>query len=240
VGWNIKEDWGNYWAYACHYIWSWRNKEKYNDNYSRPYNQAGVVLRSLKNYTMAMNATTTTQNVYRPCVVLVRWKPPLVGWVLLDADESCREDGHIGFGGIIRGSDGEWLGGSSKYIGIESAYVAELWGLLEGLMYARSLQFKFIEVHVDSLAVMQVVSSHENGSWKGRTLVEKIRRLLALDWEVVVHHSYREANCCADALANYGCSLTSGFSFFDVCPSSINNLLFFDLLGYTTPRVISS
>jgi hypothetical protein len=35
-------------------------------------------------------------------------------------------------------------------------------------------------------------------------MVEKIRRLIDLDWEVVVKHSYYEANQCADALANIG------------------------------------
>jgi hypothetical protein len=38
-------------------------------------------------------------------------------------------------------------------------------------------------------------------------LVEKIRKLLSLDWEIVVHHSYREANQCANALATYGCNM---------------------------------
>jgi hypothetical protein len=42
------------------------------------YNQAGMILRNLKNYNMTMNATTP-QNVSRPCVVLVRSKPPPVG-----------------------------------------------------------------------------------------------------------------------------------------------------------------
>lgn len=38
-------------------------------------------------------------------------------------------------------------------------------------------------------------------------MVEKIRRLLHMDWTVVVCHSYRETNYYADALANLGCSL---------------------------------
>ncbi|PNY10718.1 hypothetical protein L195_g007306 [Trifolium pratense] len=38
----------------------------------------------------------------------------------------------------------------------------------------------------------------------GRTLVRRIRRLIELDWEVEICHSYREANWCTDALANFG------------------------------------
>jgi hypothetical protein len=94
-------------------------------------------------------------------------------------------------------------------------------------------------LHVDSLVVAKAIMSQGNGSWRGRSLVERIHRLLALDWEVVISHTYREANKCADALANYGCSMDNGIIYFDRCPSSISNLLLFDVLGNTTPRVIS-
>jgi ribonuclease HI len=238
VGCNMEEDWRNYWAMACHAIWSWRNKERHVDSYTRPYNPASVVMSNMKNYSLSVNAITT-QAEHQRIVVSVRWSPPPRGWVRLNTNGSCRDCGHIGCGGIIRGSDGEWLGGFSKYISIGSAYLAELWGVLEGLMYARRLQFCFIELHIDSLVVVQAITSNGHGSWKGRSLVEQIRRLLALDWQVVVHHSYREANQCADALANYGCSMDAGISFFDFCPSSIKHLLLFDMMGNTTPRVVS-
>jgi hypothetical protein len=35
-------------------------------------------------------------------------------------------DGVIGCGGVIRGSDREWLNGFSKLIGLGDAYIAEL------------------------------------------------------------------------------------------------------------------
>ncbi|GAU13589.1 hypothetical protein TSUD_346930 [Trifolium subterraneum] len=50
--------------------------------------------------------------------------PPPVGWVRLNMDGYCRDGGYIGCGGIIRGSDEEWLGGLggfSKYICIGNA-----------------------------------------------------------------------------------------------------------------------
>ncbi|PNY08707.1 ethylene responsive transcription factor 1b [Trifolium pratense] len=71
------------------------------------------------------------------------------------------------------------------------------------------------ELHIDSL-VVKAIKLHGNESWKGRSCVEKIHSLLALDWEVVIHHSYREANQCANALANYGCSMDTGIIYFDV------------------------
>jgi hypothetical protein len=108
VGWNREIDWRNYWAMACHYIWSWRNKENHNENYNRPYNPANVVMRSMRTYNLAVRETSP-QIEPRQRVVFVSWKPPPVGWVRLNTDGSCRDGGHIGCGGIIKGSDGEWL-----------------------------------------------------------------------------------------------------------------------------------
>jgi len=44
----------------------------------------------------------------------------------IETNGSCRDGGHIGCGGIIRGSDDEWLGGFSKYIEIGRVYLSEL------------------------------------------------------------------------------------------------------------------
>jgi ribonuclease HI len=58
-----------------------------------------------------------------------------MGWVRLNTDGSCRDNGHIGCGDIIRGSDGEWigLGGYTKFVAQGNAYLTELWGVFEGL-----------------------------------------------------------------------------------------------------------
>ncbi|MCH86160.1 putative ribonuclease H protein, partial [Trifolium medium] len=96
----------------------------------------------------------------------------------------------------------------------------------EGLKVARRLNYHFVELHVDSGCCE---SPHiSNGSLRGRYLLEKIRRLVALDWKVVVHHSYREENQCTDALANHGCNMDVGSVFFGVC---LSQLFLADVLG---------
>jgi hypothetical protein len=63
--------------------------------------------------------------------------------------------------------------------------MVEHWGVYEELRYARGLGFHAIELNVDSLVVVSPM---------GQSLVAKILHLLDLEWEVVVNHSYREAN----------------------------------------------
>jgi ribonuclease HI len=236
---GVQQDmkWPNVWAVACHFAWGWRNKEKHDEHYVRPTTPTMFVMRNVHSYMLAEQALQTSRKTLR-IEILINWKTPPVGWVKLNTDGSCGADGCIGCGGIIRGSDGEWLEGFAKYVGHGTAYLAELWGVYEGLQVARRMNFHRVELHVDSMVVVQVLNSNGRGSLRGRALVEKIRRLLSLDWEIVVHHSYREANQCADALANYGCNINVGSVFFDVCPSALSHLLLADVLGITTPRLI--
>ncbi|MCI01199.1 non-LTR retroelement reverse transcriptase-like, partial [Trifolium medium] len=185
-------------------------------------------------------STACSESCSRRVEHFISWKPPpRVGWIRLNTDGSCREDGHIGCGGIIRGSDGEWISGFAKFVGYGNTYLAELWGVVEGLSYARRLNLHRVELHVDSMTVVKAITSSGGGSFRGRSIVDKIWRLIDLDWEVLVHHTYRETNQCADALANMGCNMNDGRVYFDVCPSNISHSFLADALGTTTPRMIS-
>jgi hypothetical protein len=53
-----------------------------------------------------------------------------------------------------------------------------------------------------------------------------------------VSHIYREANKCADALANIGCSLDYETLYYDVCPAQLSDLVAADSMGISTPRLI--
>jgi ribonuclease HI len=168
----------------------------------------------------------------------VKWLPPLNGWVKLNTDGSCLDDGRIGCGEVIRGSDGEWLGGFTNFLRFGNAYLAELWGVLESLKHDKRLNFRAVELHIDSLVVVQNITAKRSNNIVGRTLVERIRKHIDLDWEVVVHHSYREANFCADALANHGCLMEHGSVFFTACSSKFSHLMLADVMGIVTPRLV--
>jgi hypothetical protein len=43
-----------------------------------------------------------------------------------------------------------------------------------------------VELHIDSLVVVQNITAKRSNNIVGRTLVERIRKLIDLDWEVVV------------------------------------------------------
>jgi hypothetical protein len=54
--------------------------------------------------------------------MMVVWKPPKTSWMKIDTDGARREDGRTGCGGVIRRSEGEWLGGLLSCWGSCHAY----------------------------------------------------------------------------------------------------------------------
>jgi ribonuclease HI len=229
--------WCNFWALACYSLWIWRNKEQHDENFIRPAIAVPLVWKKVDEYNAAMRNSEDIMEKDK-VVRLIRWKQPKSSFVSLNTDGASKEHQLAGCGGIVRGSQGEWLGGFSKSIGRCSAFIAELWGVLEGLHYVKRLGFTKIELNIDSEAVVRVVRTGRSQSAAGSVLVEQISKMMALDWEVEVRHTYREANKCADALANYGCMSRDDSQLFTCCPDFIKNLFDADNLGISTPRLI--
>jgi L1 cell adhesion molecule like protein len=189
-------------------------------------------------YQQANISHVATQVSYKE-VAHIGWKRPEGDWIMLNTDGASRGNSVAGCGGLLRNSNGQWLGGFSHHLGSCNAYLAELWGVLDGLKLAYDRGFKKIALHIDSYVVVQTLQSDKDGSVVGWRVIHEIKRLLAMEWEVRICHSYREANTCADALANLGCDHEPGMRVYEQCPAWLSSLLLADAMGITTPRVIS-
>jgi hypothetical protein len=78
-----------------------------------------------------------------------------------------------------------------------------------------------------------------SSSMMSYSLLQRIRTLLAIDWTVEIMHTYREANKCADGITNLGCSFNYDVMYFNFCPAQISEFYHADMVGNTTPRLIS-
>lgn len=164
---------------------------------------------------------------------------PPPGWVVINTDGAFKRDlGLSGCGGVLRNEHGQWLGGFAKRLSVMSAYLAELWGALEGLTFAHGKGFTSIELQMDSSTIVHCLNGTDPGSIAGRQLVRRIRQLIAATLTIRVTHIYREANKVADELANSGCIQTEAMVVFDVPPSIVKLLVDADVSGVSTPRVI--
>jgi ribonuclease HI len=155
----------------------------------------------------------------------------------LNVDGASR-NGVIGCVGVVRGSVGEWVHGFRKIIGRGEIYIAELWGVLEGMRLARRMNFYKVEVRINSLGIVKDINRKQAYKMCGRALIRKIVDLLEHDWEVIFKHN-REANHLADALAKHSFLVKDDISFFQDCSGFCKQLLDADEQGITTPRSVS-
>jgi ribonuclease HI len=236
LGKNMDRDWSCVWATCCYFLWTWRNREAHDDSRLRPYRPWSFILEWVDHYRRA-DVNDITSSITRLGAVDIAWQSPEDGWICLNTDGASKSGEIAGCGGLLRNSHGQWINGFSRNLGRCSAYIAELWGVLEGLRLARASGISKLQVHVDSQVVVHTINNTKDGSFVGWRLIKEIRRMLELDWEVKVCHSYREANACADALANLGCNHGPELRTYEQCPASLSNLFLADIMGISTPRV---
>jgi ribonuclease HI len=212
------------------------NKEAHDRGFNRPYNPHVVIKNYVRDYDIAKRAGGIVQ-VRNILCQHIGWKLPELDWIVVNTDGARTSAGSCGCAGVVRDSSGEWLGGYARALGDCSNIITELWGILKGLRLAWRLGFRHVELRNDSLSVIKRLSSEESGISEGRSVLKHIRRLLQLEWEVKVCHTYREANRCADALAHIGCELGSSVIFYESCPTQIMHF-FYDKVGISIPRLI--
>ncbi|MCI40979.1 ribonuclease H protein, partial [Trifolium medium] len=99
----------------------------------------------------------------------------------LNTDGAYKANLVAGCGGVIRGSQGEWLGGFAKCVGLCNVFVAELWGVYEGLRHVYRMGFKKVELHIDSEAVVSVLKKGNSTSSLGCSLLKQIWKMLEKD-----------------------------------------------------------
>jgi hypothetical protein len=96
--------------------------------------------------------------------------------------------------------------------------------------YVRSLGFNKVELNVDLEAVVQGIKRGRMNSALSCSLMKQIVKLLSLlDWVVEISHTYREANKCADTIANKACTLDYEITTYETRPSYLSNL--FNFIG---------
>lgn len=89
-----------------------------------------------------------------------------------------------------------------------------------------------MELCIHSVAVVKSMKGGKSNNEVGN------HSLLEMEWEIKICHLYREANCCADALTNMSCDSDDALQVFELCLSQISHLIFVDVIGVSTPRLV--
>ncbi|KAL4370604.1 hypothetical protein AHAS_Ahas06G0082400 [Arachis hypogaea] len=141
---------------TCSKIWFWRNKKNHEDNYRRPIQPYREIIKEIQEINKAFEKAYLVGKVRARRLGQVGWKPPPKGWLKLNVDgASVANAGKAGCGSLLRDENGKWIAGFTHTIGNCSAFIAELWGVVQGLNLARRLGMKKIMVECDSEGVVK-------------------------------------------------------------------------------------
>jgi ribonuclease HI len=118
----------------------------------------------------------------------------------------------VGFGVVLRDSEGRILHITIGYLGFNTNNAAKLWSLLKGIKLAISHNIFQLIVEGDSQVIIHLISKIIHGShpskispiWRLLGLLEDFRSLLQPHLTLIPSHVKRDANKIADCLANEG------------------------------------
>ena len=153
---------------------------------------------------------------------------PSEGWCKLNTDGvASGNSGLVGCGGIVRDEHGGWLVGFSRQIGITTSFVAELWGLRDGLMMCNNLNRFALVVEVD----------YENNIVF--LVLDDCKQLISRFSRIKFNHCYHQSNCCADVLAKVVVGQNFDYIYFECPPVDIRRVFEDDLDGVFLNRLCS-
>lgn len=232
--------WPQIWATTCYFLWLWRNKAKFDPNFQKPPFPSRFILQQVKEYGV-------TQRRHRPMShqmfqwVDVLWVPPESSWWCLNTDAAVVNGfGEAACGGVVRREDGSWVFGFARSLGIADVTTAELWSAFDGLSLARERGIRRLKLQMDSKDAVDLINGRRtSANLHCSRLVDNIQLLMGQDWSVNVCHIFRQANRVADRLAQLGFAIRDQCEVFDSPPSEVQQLLDADVIGVSTPRIIS-
>ena len=144
-----------------------------------------------------------------------------------------------GCGGIIKDEHGQWITGFSRRIGAANSFIAELWGLRDGLHLCCCRNLDSLEVEVDAKAILDALLNPDYVNHIVSPLLDDCRTLATRFRRIYFKHCYREANVCADKLAGIGANQSLDFLVLQNPPVDIVNFLEEDASGMFRPRSCS-
>ncbi|KAF7809507.1 putative beta-D-xylosidase 6 [Senna tora] len=162
-------------------------------------------------------------------IALIKWKEPSRSFFKLNTDGSA-SNSLLGAGGIIRDERGQHVASFCKFVGYGHSLSAELWALQLGITLAASLQIKRLEIESDASAVINLIKNYELTTFHPFfSIISHCRDLLSTFEAWNLSHIYREANCCADTIANFGRTQRCDLTVFHHPPSFLFSSIRMDL-----------
>ncbi|RAL48061.1 hypothetical protein DM860_017852 [Cuscuta australis] len=172
------------------------------------------------------------------CMIQVRSQKPDNDIFCLNVDGSVDGTG-AGCGGVLRGHDGNWIGGFMCLCNTNHPTVAETWAVLQGLRWAWKKGLRKLVVQCDSLECVEWIHGRHTTRGPAREVIEACQSWMGKDWNVTIYHILRDQNKVADLLARMGKDRALIWRDLESPPNGTRQLLEEDKLGYYWPRRVT-
>ncbi|KAF7844680.1 putative ribonuclease H-like domain-containing protein [Senna tora] len=123
--------------------------------------------------------------------------------------------------GIIRDSNGNWIRGFSKFLGIENSLKTEMWAVALGFKLAKDMFCDKLVVESDSMIVIKLFTVDDVCVSHVGVLIHYCMSILRDIMIVRIQHTLREGNMYADTLAKQTNLLQQPLVVHDTLPSSL-------------------
>ncbi|KAE8728903.1 hypothetical protein F3Y22_tig00004045pilonHSYRG00033 [Hibiscus syriacus] len=176
-------DWDLQFGSILWLIWKHRNGRIFDLDYFEHESVLEKSRRLTLEANRAMESSLPTIHLsHRPCTIHDAWQPPPHNWCKINTYASCNiRSGFASCGGVFRSSNGGWMFGFSKVIGICSIVEVELWGIHEGLSHAWNLGERLITVETDSLEAVRMLKHISRNANK---VMDRLAKIVATRGEV--------------------------------------------------------
>ena len=114
----------------------------------------------------------------------------------------------------------------SKNIGITNSFVAELWGLRDGLLLCSNLNIPSLIVEIDAKSIVEIFCKTGYVNDVISPILDDCKMLITKFQQVQFNHCFRQSNQCADALARLGAVQDLDFRIFESPP--VDAFVFFE------------
>lgn len=186
---------GTLFTYILWHLWIARNKKTFEcQTFSPHITLSSAVSKAQEFHFLA--AKSNQKLALQTCYI--GWSPPPPSLLKINTDGAFNQSSNLAAnGGIIRDHKGFWVMGFSKFLGFESALLAELWAIKTGLSMCLNKGFLNIIFETDSkLAASLILDNNLSCNHHLYPLIISCRSdLTALHSSI--YHIHREGNACA-------------------------------------------
>ncbi|MCI17829.1 ribonuclease H protein, partial [Trifolium medium] len=132
----VLASWKTTFMTTCWFLWTWRNKAIFEDDFEQPNNPILVI----NNFTRGMKLCSIQllhQNIQQKEMIYIGWNKPPESWIKLNSDGACKGSGKSSDRcGLFQNSDGRWIKGYIRKIGACDSLQAEMLDLYLGFEMA--------------------------------------------------------------------------------------------------------